>query len=100
MNSEEYLQEQVDQMDDLMGMDVSDLVYELRNSDLAGIMYSILDKVVDDRMEYILSQDAILDEQEAAIESLERSVQSLSDECLCQQRVCECGTYEAVTSGY
>ena len=95
MNSEEYLQEQVDQMDDLMGMDVSDLVYELRNSDLAGIMYSILDKVVDDRMEYILSQDAILDEQEAAIESLERSVQSLSDECLCQQRVCECGTYEA-----
>ena len=55
MNSEEYLQEQVDQMDDLMGMDVSDLVYELRNSDLAGIMYSILDKVVDDRMEYIQS---------------------------------------------
>ena len=51
-------------------------------------------------MEYILSQDAILDAQEAAIESLERSVQSLSDECLCQQRVCECGTYEAVTSGY
>jgi hypothetical protein len=95
MNSEEYLQEQVNQMDDLMGMDVSDLVYELRNSDLAGIMDSILDKVVDDRMEYILSQDAILDAQEAAIESLERSVQSLFDECVCQKRVCECGTYEA-----
>ena len=46
-----------DVLQEVMDMSVCDLICELRDSDLTGILNAIVDKVVDDRINYVLDQE-------------------------------------------
>ena len=46
-----------DVLQEVMDMSVCDLICVLRDSDLTGILDAIVDKVVDDRINYVLDQE-------------------------------------------
>ena len=46
-----------DVLQEVMDMSVCDLICVLRDSDLTGILNAIVDKVVDDRINYVLDQE-------------------------------------------
>ena len=46
-----------DVLQEVMDISVCDLICVLRDSDLTGILNAIVDKVVDDRINYVLDQE-------------------------------------------
>ncbi len=56
--STEFLESQEDEMlFDVLNMSVSDLLTELKDSDLGPLLDSMVDQVVKDRIEYMVYQE-------------------------------------------